>query len=123
MKLFLVLAISIFMVLTGCSSEPGNTDKNIIPEEAAGSYVALLRINGAEYLSVGKDNQGEYTIGKEIGKVEKRVPPEVMPRVDFVSNYLDEGTLIFSVKENNDVILVETKVQGVYEIFERLKRD
>lgn len=124
MKFLLVLAISVFMILTGCSSGPQeNTDKQIDSREEVGSYAALLRIKGTEYQSVGKESQGEYTLGEEIGKVEKRVPPEVLPRENFVSNYLDEGTLIFSVIEDSDVILVETEEEGVYEIFERLKRD
>ena len=42
-----------------------------------------------------------------------------LPKDNLVSNYLDEGTLIYSVEEDSDVILVQTEVEGVYEILKK----
>ncbi|MEC5425859.1 hypothetical protein QGM71_20605 [Virgibacillus sp. C22-A2] len=120
MKFYLLCLVAFFVVLTGCSSNSEeNNNRNNSKEE--GSYAAILNINGEEYYSVGDKNQGEYTVSEEFGRVETRVPPEVLPKENLVSNYLDEGTLIFSVEEDSKIFLSETKEDGVYEIFYKSK--
>lgn len=121
MKYYLSLVLLVSIALTGCTSGTQVTNKQSSSGEEVGSYAALLRIKGAEYRSIGVKNKGEYTLSDEIGKVKKRVPPEVLPKDNLVSNYLDEGTLIYSVEEDSDVILVQTDVDGVYEIFKKTK--
>lgn len=121
MKYYLSLVLLVSIALTGCTSGTQDTNKQSSSGEEVGSYAALLRINGAEYRSVGSKNNGEYTLSDEIGKVKKRVSPEVLPKGNLVSNYLDEGILIFSVEEDSDVVLVQTEVDGVYEIFKKTK--
>lgn len=116
MKRLSVMLSFILMISTGCSIE---VEEHTGTTSESASYAAILIINGAEYLSVGTKNQGEYTLGEEIGVVETRVPTEVLPKENFASNYLDEGTVIYSVKEDDDVFLVETNEEGVYEVVER----
>lgn len=119
MKYYLLCLAAFFVVLTGCSMNYGeNNDRNNSGEAC---YAAILNINGEEYHSVGDKNNGDYTIREEIGKVAKRVPPEVLPKENLASNYLDEGTLIFSVEEDSGIFLAETDEEGVYEIFYKSK--
>ena len=106
------------MIISGCSNEV-NSDVTSDSVDESESYAAILIVNGNQYLSVGTRNQEEYTLDEEIGKVEARVPPEVLPKENFTSNYLDEGRVIYSVKEDSDVFLVETDEEGVYEIVEK----
>lgn len=120
MKYYLVMVFSIFIILTGCSTESQeDITEQINAGEEEASYAAILRVNEAEYYSIGNENQGKYTLEEEIGEIKKRVPAEVLPRENLVSNYLDEGTLIFSVKENSNILLAEKKDKGGWEIFEK----
>jgi len=118
MKKFFVMLSFILMIISGCSNEVNNDITSDSVDESE-SYAAILIVNGNQYLSLGARNQGEYTLDEEIGKVETRVPPEVPPKENFASNYLDEGTVIYSVKEDGDVLLVETNEEGVYEVVEK----
>ncbi|MEB1807389.1 MAG: hypothetical protein LPK26_08815 [Bacillaceae bacterium] len=120
MKFYFLYLVILFLVLTGCSSPPQEINKQN-NSRVEGSYAAILNISGEEYYSVGNKNQGEYTISVEFGRVEKRVSPEVFPKENLVSNYLDEGTLIFSVEEDSKIFLAKTKEEGVYEIFHKSK--
>lgn len=116
MKSFLlVFLLGGLILLAGCN--PGLDGFEYMGGQSQGSYAAILRVNGAEYQYAG-ENLDNYTLNQQIGKVEKKVPPEVLPRENYVSNYLPEGTVIFSVKENQNIVLAETEV-GVFEIFER----
>lgn len=114
-RLFVILSF-ILVIISGCSMEvqefKGQTTESP-------SYEAILIVNGDQYSSVGTRNQGDYTLGEEVGKVVTRVPPEVLPKENFASNYLDEGTVIYSVKEDDDVFLVKTNEEDVYEVFEK----
>ena len=116
MKKIFVMFSFILMIISGCSME---VQESKGPTSESASYAAILIVNGDQYLSVGTKNQGEYTLGEEVGKVETRVPPGALPKDYFASNYLDEGTVIYSVLENGDVFLVETKEEGVYEVVEK----
>lgn len=120
MKFYMFSLVAFVVVLTGCSSQvaENNNQRN---SDAEGSYARILSINGEEYQSLGDENQGEYTISEQIGQVKKRVPPEVLPKKNLVSNYLNEGTLIFSVEEDSAVFLAEKKDERVYEIFHKSK--
>ncbi len=119
MKCYLVMILSIFIILTGCSTESQKvrTGQANTGEEA--SYSAIIRVNESEYISVGNENQGKCTVQEEIGKIKKRVLAEVLPQEHLVSNYLDEGTRIFSVSENRNILLAEKKGEKEREIFER----
>lgn len=116
MKQRKVMVFLMFIVLTGCTIEPQKNDGTQTGGEEA-SYAAILRLNEAEYYSVGNENHGEYTIQKELGKVKERLPAEVLPREQLVSNYLDEGTRIFSVKEDRNVLLAKKDDDEYWEIF------
>ncbi|MCZ8537341.1 hypothetical protein M9R32_09130 [Paenisporosarcina quisquiliarum] len=116
MKKIFVMWLFILLIISGCSMEVQEFKG---PTSESASYAAILIVNGDQYLSVGTKNQGEYTLGEEVGKVATRLPPEVLPKDDFASNYLDEGTIIYSVKEDNEVFLVETNEEDVYEVFEK----
>ncbi|WP_419883951.1 hypothetical protein ACN6MY_10965 [Peribacillus sp. B-H-3] len=107
MKYILVGFLAFILLSSGCS-----------PRTESESYAATMRINGNYYDAVENESQESYTIDKEIGKIEKKVPPtESRLKEDFVSNYLDEGTVIYASKEDKDVFLV--KKEGVYQIFKR----
>lgn len=68
-----------------------------------------MMINGDYYDAVGIQSL-DYTLDKEIGEIDKNVPPEeALLKEDFVSNYLKEGTLIYSSKEDESVLLAKTE--------------
>ncbi|WP_341961059.1 hypothetical protein NM897_14580 [Planococcus maritimus] len=71
MKCYLVMILSIFIILTGCSTESQKvrTGQANAGEEA--SYATIIRVNESEYISVGNENQGKYTVQEEIGKIKK----------------------------------------------------
>ncbi len=119
MKCYLVMILSILIILTGCSTESHKVRTGQANAGEETSYAAIIRVNESEYISVGTENQGKYTVQEEIGKIKKRVPAEVLPQEHLVSNYLDEGTRIFSVSENRNILLAEKKGEKEREIFER----
>ncbi|SET74641.1 hypothetical protein SAMN05421676_107164 [Salinibacillus kushneri] len=117
MKYLLVLVSLIFIIFTGCSNDlQENNDNNSSNSGGdSGSYAALLKVNGVQYTSLGNVNKDKYTINEKIGKVDKKVPVDVLPFKDFMSNYLEEGTPIFSIEENTDVVLAKREDE-TYEI-------
>ncbi|MEK3981372.1 hypothetical protein MKY37_20375 [Psychrobacillus sp. FSL K6-2836] len=121
MKYWIVILSSIFVIIAGCSNDY-KENNNVVDVDRSVTYEAIVIINGAEYHFVGPENKDEYTLGEAIGKVKKRVPLEVGPSENFVSNYLNEGTLIFSVIEDSEIYLAETE-DSVYEIFRKVVTD
>ncbi len=103
------------MIASGCSSNVQNASDVSTKEN---SYMALLNIEGDSYYSYDLAEEGEYTIMEEYGKVQKKIEGDVMPTENLTSNYLLEGTKIFTVKENSEVFLA--KVQDKYEIYKKM---
>nr|WP_251047620.1 hypothetical protein [Planococcus sp. ISL-110] len=102
------------VILSGCSSEAQDANDVSIEEV---SYVALLNIEGDNYYSYDLAEKGEYTIVEELGEVQKKIKGGVMPKENLTSNYLLEGTKIFTVKEDPEVFLA--KVQDKYEVYKK----
>lgn len=110
------ICLFLLMLLTGCAND--NQMSSTMDTASSASYKAILNVNGEEYISSGIENVNSYTIDSEIGEVEKKISIEMYPFKSFESNYLEEGTKIFSVKEADNILLVEID-QGVYEIFQK----
>lgn len=92
-KLFIILLIAI--VLTACNQE----------SDSSGSYAKIVVVNGNEYNGT-QGNINEYEIKEEIGKITKRVEPKKLPE-NTQSNFYEEGSVIYSVKNETDFIMVE----------------
>jgi hypothetical protein len=104
---FILAAFFAFILLSGCS-----------PTTGTNSYAATMKINGYYYDAAVDVDEETYTIDKEIGKIKKRVDPEDYHlKKDFTSNYLDEGTPVYSSKEDKDVLMV--KIEDGVQIFKR----
>ncbi|MCA0970557.1 hypothetical protein LCM20_08165 [Halobacillus litoralis] len=101
-------------LLIGCQAE--ETESFV---ESNGSYQAELTIRGVTYMSLGQWNEGQYTIEEEIGEVKTKVDLDYRGDAPegISSNYLNEGTPIYSVQQYSDVFLAERE-DGTYEIFD-----
>lgn len=74
-------------------------------DTSSGSYAMILVVNGTEYN--GTEAQlADYEADKVIGKVTKEVAPDVLPS-NNQSNFFEEGTVIFSVKNNTEFVIAE----------------
>ncbi|MFD1864529.1 hypothetical protein [Planococcus chinensis] len=91
-KIYLTLLLS--LLLGSCSQET-----------SSGSYAMILVVNGTEYN--GTEAQlADYQAGKVIGKVTEEVAPDVLPS-NNQSNFFEKGTVIFSVKNETEFVIVE----------------
>ncbi|MBM7661804.1 hypothetical protein JOC85_002611 [Bacillus mesophilus] len=114
-KVFLVL--SVLLSITGCSPLVNNNPTKV-ETSSNGSYKALLFVNGMELQSVGHTaNESELVVGEFIGAVNEKVDIEIRPSDELTSNYLEEGTEIYSVEGNTKIVLAK-KENGDYEVFE-----
>ncbi|MCM3388898.1 hypothetical protein M3649_12210 [Ureibacillus chungkukjangi] len=111
------IPIEIFM-LSGCADNKNEPKK--VTVESTTSYQALLNVNGDEYLGGNSVEMETYQIEKQIGEVKMKLSPELYPYKSFESNYLEEGTKLYSVKSYPYHLLAEVK-PGVYELFSKSK--
>lgn len=97
-KKILLSAISLLLVsiaLVGCSSSSNE------------SYQGILSVNGEKYILRGEMKDDEFTLGEKIGKVQKKVKPQVNPNEYLSSNYLEVGEEVYVSKEDSKVLLVK----------------
>ncbi|MEH7379177.1 hypothetical protein V7138_01645 [Bacillus sp. JJ1533] len=97
-KKILFLAISLLLVLValgGCSSSTN------------GSYAGILVVNEKKYIWQGEIKDNEFTLGKKIGEVQRKVKPEVNPKGNLSSNFLEVGEEIYSSNEDSRVLIVK----------------
>jgi hypothetical protein len=52
-------------------------------------------------------NKDQYPIKEEIGKVKFKVDKDSLPKQNFLSNSLEVGTPIYSVKEDKSILLMK----------------
>lgn len=82
------------IVLVGCSSSTN------------GSYQGILSVNGEKYILRGEIKDDEFILGEKVGEVQKKVKPEINPKENYSSNYL-EGEEIYSSNEDSKVLIVK----------------
>ena len=110
------LWIVLFIILSGCS-EP-NSQASVKESVSDGSYPALLFVSGEERRSIGKTSEElQVEPGKLVGTVTTKYSIEITPKKELTSNYLEEGTEIYSVDGEPTMFLAKKK-DGKYEVFE-----
>nr|WP_106783285.1 hypothetical protein [Lysinibacillus timonensis] len=114
-KILLFCFMSVTIFITGCLGQ--ETSSQII-EKSTPTTPARLTIDGIEYISIGEFSEGLFTISQEIGEVKRKVDFDMIPYNDFESNYLEEGTKIYSVIESNSIVLAQVE-EELFEIFSR----
>lgn len=82
------------MLLTACSQST-----------SGGSYAMIVVLNNIEYNGT-EEKLDDYEIDKAIGKVNKKVDESQFPK-NYQSNFYEEGSIIYSVKNENDFIIIE----------------
>ena len=85
----------VLIALVGCSSSSN------------GSYQGVLTLNEKRYILRGEIKDDEFTLGEKIGEVQKKVKPEVSPKENYSSNYLEVGEEIYSSNEDRKVLIVK----------------
>ncbi|TWI57796.1 hypothetical protein IQ10_01124 [Halalkalibacter nanhaiisediminis] len=91
------------MLLNGCSV---TQQDNPIQQNEEKSYVPYVIIDGDIYYSYELND--EYTKEEVLAEVIKKVvPSDTIVKEDLTSNYYNEGTLIYTVKEDNEVLIIE----------------
>ena len=115
MKHYFIYLFSCLIIASGCSS---NTQDASDASTEEGSYIALLNINGDTYYDYDLAEKEEYTIVEEFGEVQQKIEGNVIPNENLTSNYLLEGTKIFTVKEHPEIFLA--KVQDRYSIYKKM---
>lgn len=116
MEKLMLFCFALVIVLAACAGEESAPSRTTV--ESSASYQALLNVNGDEYLLGSSEDIGKYQIDTEIGEVVKKISFELYPYKSFESNYLEEGTKLYSVKESNYVLLAEIE-PGKYELFSK----
>ncbi len=113
----IALAIIIMLIITGCSTTTNNDNNSVSETSSEGSYEAILFVNGVELQSVGETAKELGLVpGEIIGKVTEKVDIEIVPTSELTSNYLNEGTKIYTVQGNTDMVLA--KKDGEFEVFD-----
>jgi hypothetical protein len=112
-----ILLFFVLILITACSTV--NKDNNLNSEiSSEGSYKAILFVNDVEYQSVGETAKELGLVpGELIGTVKEKIDIEIRPTDELTSNYLKEGTEIYSVDGNIEIVLSK-KENGEYEVFE-----
>jgi hypothetical protein len=72
---------------------------------SVGSYAIIVVVNNTEYNGT-EEKLEDYDVDKSIGTVIKKVHASHFPR-NNQSNYFEEGSVIYSVKDETDLIIVE----------------
>ena len=88
----LIYITMIVMMLTACGQETG-------------SYAMIVVMNDTEYGGT-EETLDAYEIDKMMGKITKKVPADVLPATNQ-SNFFEEGTIVYSVKDETDFVIVE----------------
>jgi hypothetical protein len=112
--------LSILLLFLSACSTPLDIIDNVTGGDTSskGSYQALLFVSGEELQSAGETaNDLNLEVGELIGTVKEKVAIEIPPTVELTSNYLEEGTKIYSVEGNTKIVLAK-KANGDYEVFE-----
>ena len=88
-----VLSIAVLsLILVACSQETG-------------SYALIVVVNDGEYGGTEETLDG-YETDKIKGEITKKVPADVFP-ANNQSNFFEEGTIVYSVKDEDEFIIVE----------------
>lgn len=106
------------IVLSGCSTNQ-ETDISLDMEQEQ-SYVPMVNLNGTIYTSYDLKKHEKYSTGEVFGEIKRRVPSADIENENLTSNYYDEGTVIYNVKEDNDIFLIEES-PDIYSILEKLE--
>lgn len=116
-KKMVTLLLFVFTLMTACSTatEDSHLNSEINSED---SYKALLFVNNTEYQSIGKRAEDlGLAPGKLIGIVKEKIYIALRPTEELTSNYLSEGTEIYSV-EGDPTMVLSKKENGEFEVFE-----
>lgn len=76
-------------------------------ENSSESYAMIVVVNNTEY-NGAEANLTDYEEDEVIGKISKKVSVEVFPD-NNQSNFFEEGSIIYSVKDNSKYIIVIDK--------------
>lgn len=106
MKKILSIAV-LSLILTACGQETG-------------SYAMIVIINDIEHGGT-EEKLDAYEIDKMIGKITKKVPANVFP-ANNQSNFFEEGTIVYSVKDKTEFIIVED-LEGQKHLLQRAPGD
>lgn len=88
--------IILMLVITGCSET--NNEEDEVEGSSSNTYEALLFVNGKETQSIGKTAEDcQVEPGELLGKVETKYGLGIAPKKELTSNFLEEGTEIYSV--------------------------
>ncbi|MBG9453711.1 hypothetical protein ABE61_06330 [Lysinibacillus sphaericus] len=109
--------VAVIIVLSGCSTILENDISDIEQEQ---SYVPMVNLNGTIYASYDLTKYEKYSTGEVFGEIKKRVPSSDIEKENLTSNYYDEGTVIYNVKEDNKIFLIEES-PDIYSILEKLE--
>ncbi|KAB2332328.1 hypothetical protein F7731_17355 [Cytobacillus depressus] len=108
--------MAVIIVLSGCSTNEENT----ISLDKEQSYIPMVNLNGIIYSSYSLTKQEKYTVGEVFGEIKRRVPSSEIQKENLTSNSYDEGTVIYNVKEDNEIFLIEESL-GVYSILNKIE--
>jgi len=72
---------------------------------SGGSYATIVVVNNTEYNGTEEELE-DYEVDKSIGTVIKKVHASHFPR-NNQSNFFEEGSVIYSVKNETNFIIVE----------------
>jgi hypothetical protein len=108
----IILAGAALLFISGCGKQEAS-----ISGELCG-YGEMMTVNGVEYLRVHEEKA--LTLHRQIGQITQKIDKVLHPTADFSSNSLDEGTKLFSVK-NDDALLVAKTGDDKYLLFEQIK--
>ncbi|NEU31927.1 hypothetical protein GN156_14230 [bacterium LRH843] len=99
-----IFIVSVLLFLSGCTV---TKQDNTVQQSGVKSYVPYLIIEGDIYSSYKLDD-GEYTKDEVLGEVlKKEVPSDTIIKENLTSNHYDQGTLIYTVKEDNEILIIE----------------
>uniref|UniRef100_UPI003F499A3F hypothetical protein n=1 Tax=Niallia taxi TaxID=2499688 RepID=UPI003F499A3F len=88
--------IIFLILLSGCA------------EQNSSSVASVINYNDELYIAAPKLDSNNYSIDKELGTIQDTVSPtDTKPQKNFSSNYYKKGTVIYSSKEDEDIILVK----------------
>ncbi|MGE7689717.1 hypothetical protein ACQKMI_10920 [Lysinibacillus sp. NPDC097214] len=110
--------VAVIIVLSGCSTIQENDISLELEQEQ--SYAPMVNLNGTIYASYDLTKYEKYSTGEVFGEIKRRVPSSDIENENLTSNYYDEGTVIYNVKEDNEIFLIEES-PGIYSILEKLE--
>lgn len=105
MRKLLVLFLFGAVVLSGCKET-----------EDCAACTAILNVDGETFVGTGAMMDGKYSPDVLVGKVKKKVAPDVDVIGNWVSNTLKVGTEVYSTHVDNKVLLARVG-HDEYEVF------